>query len=91
MPPASPFGRVASAMVTPMTSDGSVDLPGAQRLATRLADAGHDGLIVSGTTGESPTTTDAEKADLVRAVASLISPVSIPPPKSLDWSTMTVA
>lgn len=72
MPPASPFGRVASAMVTPMTSDGSVDLAGAQRLATRLADAGHDGLVVSGTTGESPTTTDAEKADLVRAVVEAV-------------------
>lgn len=73
MPPtASPFGRVASAMVTPMTADGSLDLAVAQRLASRLADAGHDGLVVSGTTGESPTTTDAEKADLVRAVVEAV-------------------
>ncbi|MEO7069431.1 MAG: 4-hydroxy-tetrahydrodipicolinate synthase [Nostocoides sp.] len=70
--PTSAFGRVASAMVTPMTADGSLDLPAAQRLATRLADHGHDGLVVSGTTGEAPTTTDAEKAALIRAVVEAV-------------------
>lgn len=72
MPPTLPFGRVASAMVTPMRADGSVDLTAAQQVVTRLADAGHDGVVVSGTTGEAPTTTDAEKADLVRAIIEAV-------------------
>ena len=59
--PQTPFGRVLTAMVTPFTADGALDLDGAQRLATHLVDAGNDGLIINGTTGESPTTSDAEK------------------------------
>ena len=70
--PQTPFGRVLTAMVTPFTADGALDLDGAQRLATHLVDAGNDGLIVNGTTGESPTTSDAEKADLVRAVLEAV-------------------
>jgi 4-hydroxy-tetrahydrodipicolinate synthase len=72
MSAASPFGRVLTAMVTPMRQDGSLDLDGAQRLATHLVEHGHDGIVVSGTTGESPTTSDAEKADLVRAVLEAV-------------------
>ena len=59
-------------MVTPMRTDGSVDLDSAQRLATHLVDQGHDGIIVSGTTGESPTTTASEKEDLLRAVIGAV-------------------
>jgi 4-hydroxy-tetrahydrodipicolinate synthase len=59
-------------MVTPFTADGALDLDGAQRLATHLVDAGNDGLIVNGTTGESPTTSDAEKAALLRAVLEAV-------------------
>lgn len=70
--PQTPFGRVLTAMVTPFTADGALDLDGAQRLATHLVDAGNDGLVVNGTTGESPTTTDAEKSDLVRAVLEAV-------------------
>ncbi|WP_344030512.1 4-hydroxy-tetrahydrodipicolinate synthase [Streptomyces luteireticuli] len=70
--PQTPFGRVLTAMVTPFTSDGALDLDGAQRLAAHLVDAGNDGLVVNGTTGESPTTTDAEKAELVRAVVEAV-------------------
>ncbi|MEZ7007569.1 4-hydroxy-tetrahydrodipicolinate synthase [Streptomyces sp. AD55] len=70
--PQTPFGRVLTAMVTPFTADGALDLDGAQRLAAHLVDAGNDGLIVNGTTGESPTTSDAEKADLVRAVVEAV-------------------
>jgi 4-hydroxy-tetrahydrodipicolinate synthase len=66
------FGRVLTAMVTPFTSDGRLDLEGAQRLATHLVDRGNDGLVVSGTTGESPTTSDAEKEALVRAVVEAV-------------------
>ncbi|MEU9970696.1 4-hydroxy-tetrahydrodipicolinate synthase [Streptomyces malaysiensis] len=68
----TPFGRVLTAMVTPFTTDGALDLDGAQRLAAHLVDAGNDGLIVNGTTGESPTTSDAEKAQLVRAVVEAV-------------------
>ena len=67
-----PFGRALTAMVTPFTADGALDLEGAQRLAAHLVDAGNDGLVLNGTTGESPTTTDAEKSDLVRAVLEAV-------------------
>ncbi|MFJ5550480.1 4-hydroxy-tetrahydrodipicolinate synthase [Streptomyces sp. NPDC093225] len=70
--PQTPFGRVLTAMVTPFTAEGALDLDGAQRLAAHLVDAGNDGLIINGTTGESPTTTDAEKNDLVRAVLEAV-------------------
>ncbi len=59
-------------MVTPMHPDGSLDLDAAQRVASHLVDAGHDGLVVSGTTGESPTTTDAEKVQVLRAVVEAV-------------------
>lgn len=68
-----PFGRLLTAMVTPFAPDGSLDLDAAARLATELVDDhGHDGLVVSGTTGESPTTTDREKADLLRVVLAAV-------------------
>ncbi|MFE6053942.1 4-hydroxy-tetrahydrodipicolinate synthase [Kitasatospora sp. NPDC056446] len=70
--PQTPFGRVLTAMVTPFTADAGLDLDGAQRLATHLVDSGNDGLVVNGTTGESPTTSDAEKARLVRAVVEAV-------------------
>jgi 4-hydroxy-tetrahydrodipicolinate synthase len=66
--PGRPFGRVLVAMITPFTADGAVDLDAAQRLAAHLVDLGCDGLVLSGTTGESPTTTDVEKTDLIRVV-----------------------
>ncbi len=59
-------------MVTPLTSEGSVDLPGAEKLASRLIGEGNDGLVLSGTTGEAPTTTDAEKRDLLSAVRGAV-------------------
>lgn len=59
-------------MVTPFTGDGLLDLDGAQLLADRLVADGCDGLVLSGTTGESPTTSDSEKAALVRAVAEAV-------------------
>ena len=59
-------------MASPMNPDGSLDLDGAQRLAVHLVDHGHDGLVVNGTTGEAPTTTDAEKIDLVRVVVEAV-------------------
>jgi 4-hydroxy-tetrahydrodipicolinate synthase len=68
----APFGRVLTAMVTPFTAAGAVDVDGAQRLAAHLVDAGNDGLVISGTTGESPTTTDEEKDALLRAVVEAV-------------------
>lgn len=65
-------GTVLTAMVTPFKPDGSLDTDTAARLATRLIDAGCDGLVLSGTTGESPTTTDDEKVALVRAVLEAV-------------------
>lgn len=70
--PVPPFGRALCAMVTPFTAEGALDLDGAQRLADRLVTGGCDGLVLSGTTGESPTTTDAEKSALVRAVREAV-------------------
>ncbi|MGC4766297.1 4-hydroxy-tetrahydrodipicolinate synthase [Micromonospora sp. DT46] len=68
-----PFGRVLTAMVTPFTADGSLDLDGAARLASYLVDEqGNDALVVNGTTGESPTTTEAEKEQLIRAVVEAV-------------------
>lgn len=68
-----PFGRVLTAMVTPFTADGVLDLDGAARLANYLVDEqGSDALVVNGTTGESPTTTDAEKERLIRTVVAAV-------------------
>ncbi len=68
----APFGQVLTAMVTPFGPDGGLDLDGAQQLATHLVDAGNDGLVINGTTGESPTTSDGEKDALLRAVLEAV-------------------
>jgi 4-hydroxy-tetrahydrodipicolinate synthase len=70
--PAAPFGRVLTAMVTPFTSDGSVDLDGVARVASHLVAHGNDGIVVSGTTGEAPTTTVAEDGEILRAVIDAV-------------------
>jgi len=67
-----PFGALLSAMVTPFTPDGEVDLDAAVTLARHLVDAGHDGLVLNGTTGEAPTTHAPEKADLIAAVVEAV-------------------
>ncbi len=70
---APPFGQMLTAMITPMTPDGAVDYDGAARLADYLVtDMRNDGLLVNGTTGEAPTTTDAEKERLLRAVLEAV-------------------
>lgn len=66
--PAARFGRLITAMVTPFASDGELDVKAARRLAGHLVDHGSDGLVVAGTTGESPTLTHREKLDLFEAV-----------------------
>ena len=71
MPPA-PFGRVIPAMVTPMKADGSMDFQAAAALARRLVADGADGILVNGTTGESPVTHMDEKVNLVRVVRQAV-------------------
>lgn len=70
--PSAPFGRVLTAMATAFTDDGAVDLDGTARIAAHLVDHGHDGLVVSGTTGEAPTCSIAECGDLLRVVKDAV-------------------
>ncbi len=71
------FGPVLTAMVTPFTSDGKLDLDAAQTLATHLVSNGNSGLVLAGTTGESPTLTHGEQIDLIRAVAEAVPDATI--------------
>lgn len=69
----APFGHMLTAMVTPFTKDGGVDYDGVARLATHLIDeGGNDGLVVNGTTGESPTLTDSEKIQSLKVVIDAV-------------------
>src|SRR6516162_1654752 len=69
----APFGRMLTAMITPMTADGAVDFDGAARLAAYLVDdMRNEGLVVNGTTGEAPTTTDEEKQRIIRVVREAV-------------------
>ena len=68
----APFGRILPAMITPMKPNGDVDFEAAQKLAKQLVADGADGLVVNGTTGESPVTHMDEKVDLVRAVKEVV-------------------
>lgn len=72
-PPAPPFGRLLTAMVSPFDGSGKVDLDKAAELAVHLVERqDNDGIVVNGTTGESPTTTDQEKSDLIRVVLEAV-------------------
>ncbi len=66
------IGRLLTAMITPFKADGSVDLDAAEKLAVQLVADGSDGVVVSGTTGESPTLADDEKIEVLRAVKKAI-------------------
>jgi 4-hydroxy-tetrahydrodipicolinate synthase len=68
----APFGRMLTAMATAFTDDGAVDLAGTAAIAAYLVDHGHDGVVVSGTTGESPTTSARETGDILRAVKDAV-------------------
>lgn len=71
--PSHPFGVLLTAMVSPFNADGSLDLDGAQALATHLVDElAHDGLVVNGTTGESATKSDDEDLAVLRAVLEAV-------------------
>ena len=71
------FGRLLTAMITPFTEDGQVDYPKAAELAKNLVDAGNDGLIITGTTGEGPTLTEEEKLELYRVTKQAVGNASI--------------
>jgi len=68
----APFGRMLTAMVTPFNKDLSIDWAGVERLAKHLADNGHDGIVVNGTTGEAPTTKPEEKDEIIRVVKAAV-------------------
>lgn len=68
----APFGRMLTAMATAFTDDGAVDLDGTAAIAHHLVDHGHDGVVVSGTTGESPTCTLVETGDILRVVKDAV-------------------
>jgi 4-hydroxy-tetrahydrodipicolinate synthase len=68
----APFGRLITAMVTPFKEDLSVDWAGVEKLAAHLVSTGHDAIVVSGTTGEAPTTNDDEKDELIRVVKATV-------------------
>jgi 4-hydroxy-tetrahydrodipicolinate synthase len=72
MTSAAPFGRLLTAMATAFTDDGEVDLEGTAAIAAHLVEHGHDGVVVSGTTGESPTTTVAEDGRILQAVKDAV-------------------
>ncbi len=71
-PTTAPFGRVLTAMVTPFDDAGDIDIDAAAALAAHLVDHGHDGLVVSGTTGESPTVDPDEQRNLLQAVVDAV-------------------
>ena len=68
-----PFGRLLTAMVTPFKDDFSIDWAGVEKLAAHLVSTGHDGIVVNGTTGEAPTTSDDEKIEIIKVVRNAVS------------------
>lgn len=68
----APFGRLATAMITPFKKDLSIDWDGVSTLARHLVDSGHDAIVVSGTTGEAPTTSDDEKDQIIKVVLEAV-------------------
>ena len=67
-----PFGRLITAMVTPFKKSGEIDWAGVESLASHLVSTGHDSIVVNGTTGEAPTTSDGEKDQIVSAVKKVV-------------------
>ena len=70
--PESPFGQVLTAVITPFGDDGSIDYGTFWRLTRHLADSGSDGIVVGGTTGESPTLSKVEKVALFKAAVDAV-------------------
>lgn len=68
-----PFGRLLTAMVTPFKDDLSIDWAGIEKLANHLVETGHDGIVLNGTTGEAPTTSDEEKIEIIKVVKNAVA------------------
>ena len=68
-----PFGRLLTAMVTPFKDDLSIDWAGVEKLANHLVESGHDGIVLNGTTGEAPTTSDEEKIEIIKVVKNAVA------------------
>ena len=68
-----PFGRLLTAMVTPFKEDLSIDWAGVEQLAEHLIQSGHDGIVLNGTTGEAPTTSDEEKIEIIKVVRKVVA------------------
>ena len=66
------FGRVLTAMISPFSKDEELDIEGAQVLAKWLVEQGNEGLVIAGTTGESPTLTHEEQINLITAVVEAV-------------------
>ena len=69
-----PFGRLITAMVTPFTKELAIDWAGVEQIAAHLVATGHDGIVVNGTTGEAPTTSDEEKVEIIKVVKRVVGP-----------------
>ncbi len=67
-----PFGRLLTAMITPFTKEGEIDWGGLEKIVEHLLAQGHDGIVVNGTTGEAPTTSDPEKIEIIKTVKSIV-------------------
>ena len=67
-----PFGRLITAMVTPFTKELEINWAGVEEIAAHLVASGHDGIVVNGTTGEAPTTSDEEKVEIIKVVKSVV-------------------
>ena len=67
-----PFGRLITAMVTPFTKKLEINWAGVEEIAAHLVASGHDGIVVNGTTGEAPTTSDEEKVEIIKVVKSVV-------------------
>ena len=68
----APFGRLLTAMVTPFNKSGEIDWAGVEKIAAHLVSTGHDGIVLNGTTGEAPTTSDDEKDQIIKVVRKVV-------------------
>ena len=67
-----PFGRLITAMITPFSKELEINWAGVEEIAAHLVASGHDGIVVNGTTGEAPTTSDEEKVEIIKVVKSVV-------------------
>ena len=68
----APFGRLTTAMITPFAKSGEIDWAGVEKLASHLVATGHEGIVLNGTTGEAPTTSDDEKDEIIKVVRKTV-------------------